>query len=535
MTYTTEAAKLSRQPFFIVKLELDTTISPGGAEYHCSGRSPLGQLFHSTIPVRGYDPTPTRMAVGAGLGFRGQVRVSFDDFAFGDNGTYWGKLLANNPYYLDRKLRVYTGFYDGVTFDWGNFKEKLYFIKKIQGPDSKGRVTVTATDPLTQLDGDQSKLPTTPNAKLAAALNSTATGTLNITDNTDFSASGGVADIGGEYVKYSGISGADSIITTERNAYGTESKSHSSGDQVSPCYDFDGDNVVDVIRNLITLYSPIDHASYIPDTDWNYQRDNFLVGANAIGVYKAGTDIKKEIEKLCEQFRLSVWWDDEAQEIKLLAIGPLVTAAKRININEHILDTGEDVIRDPSKAVSETIVYYGRKNHSKDIDDKNNYSDWLLVPNPNAQAGIGSKIREIYAYNIPTGGTTSANNLADRINSQLAEGLITYQFQVDIKDADIAVGQVVEAVTDKLQGTDGIPVPTSVIIIERDQIKGTVYQYKAIKTGFALGSKYRKIAPSSLSGVTYTTATDEQKATYMFIASNATNQFSNNDDGHWIY
>lgn len=535
MAFDTEKAKLSRQSFLIAKLELDTTISAGGSEYHCNGRAPLGQLFHSDIVDGGFDPTPTRMNPGSGLGFRGSVKIKFKDFNYGSAGTYWGRLLANNPFYLDRKLKIYTGFYDGVTFDWANFKEKLYFIKKIQGPDSRGYVTITAHDPLTLLDGDQSLIPTTPDAKLGAAITSSQTGTIDITDNTGFSATGGTADFDGEFVTYSGVSGVDSIVVTARGAFGSEAKSHSLNDPVSNCYGYNTSNVVDVIRDLIESYSPIDDAAYLPDTDWDTQRDEFLPNADAIGVYTAGTPIKEEIEKLCEYYRLSVWWDDEDQQIKLVHIGPLASTTKRININEHILDVGEDVKRDPTKAVTETIVYYGRRDHSKDDDDPNNYSEWYVTPNATAETGHGkAKVKEIFAKNIPASGNSSASTLADRVNAQYEYGDIAYQFRLDIKDADLKVGDIVEAYTNKIQGTDGQPVPTSFIVVERDLIKGTVYQYRALRTGFALGSNYRRIAPDSLAAVTYSTATDEQKATYLFI-SDVLGKFSNNDDGHWIY
>ncbi len=537
MSFDTEKAKLSRTPFLVVKFELDTTISPGGAEYHCSGRAPLGQLFYESIKEKGFDPTPTKMSVGSGVGFLGSVKIQLKDFKFGENGTYWGKLLANNPYYLDRKLKVFTGFYDGQSFDWDNFQEKLYFIKKINGPDSDGNVTVIASDPLTLLDKDQAQTPTTPNAKLASSITATQEGTVDITDNTGFDAAGGTADFDGEFVTYSGTSGADSIVIASggRGAFGSEAKEHDADDPVSPCYSYTTENVVDVIRDLIEKFSPIDHASYIPDTDWDFQRDNFLVGATATGVYPAGTPIKDEIDSLSEQFRLSVFWDDEDQEIKLVPIGPLVSAAKRINVNEHILKDQEDVIRDPTKAVSETWVYYGRINHADDETDPNNYEHWYIVPNAAATTGLGkAKVKKIFAKNIPAAGSSSANNLADRINSQLSEGLITYKFQLDIKDADVKVGQVVEVYTPLIQGTDGLPVPTSFVIIERDPIKGTLYRYKAVRTGFALGSNYRRIAPDTLDGLTYTSATDEQKATYLFIAD-IDEEFSDDDPGHWIY
>lgn len=535
MSFDTEKQKLSRHLFEFCKLELDNPISPSGDEYHCEGRGPLSEEYYPSIVKRGIDPVPTRMLPGEGLPYSGYIKFTFQDFPFGDQGTYFGRLIAANPYYQDRPLKFYTGFFDGENFSLSNFKEKLYFIQKIQGPDSNGRVVITAVDPLIQLSEKQARTPETPNAELASSLGAGATGTVNIGDNAGYSVDGGIAKINDEYLEYSGLSGSDSIVVVGRAAYGSSSASHDAGDNINPCYSFEDKNVVDVIRDLIELFSPIDHALYIPDSDWEYQRDTFMNGDVATGVIDAGEPIKGRINALCEYFRVSVWWDDELQKVSLKPIGPLISAAERYNTAENILDEGEDIVRDPSKAVSAVIVHFGRKDHSKDDDEKKNYSSHYVVPNPDAIAGHGKEIiREVYASYIPNSGTATANKLADRIIAQLSEGEITYHFRLDVRDSTLKVGDVFEVYTERLQGADGIPVPTSFIATEKDRLSPTVYQYRAIRTGFALGSKYRKVAPSSLAGLTYDAATDEQRATYMFIA-NSSGEFSNSDEGHWVY
>jgi hypothetical protein len=535
MAHADEIAKLARQPFTIVQLELDNTISTGGAEYHCSGRSPLGQLFYSSIPENGFDPTPTRMDVGSGLGFRGTVRVAFDDFAFGGAGTYFGRLLAANPYYLDRKLKLYTGFFDGVTFDWANFKEHLYFIKRIDGPDSKGRVTIQAADLLTLLDEDQARTPTTPNAKLASTLTAGATGTINIGDNTDFSTTGGTAQINDEFVAYSGVSGADSIIITARAQYGTTAAGHDADDAVSPCYSYSGENVVDVIYDLIDQFSPIDVSTYINLTDWEDERDNYLAGDAVTGIVTAGTPIKDKIESLCSQAMISVWWDDEDQEIKLKAVGPSVTPSASLNKTEHILNVGEKPQRDPSKAITEVWVYYGRKNHADDEEEPRNYASLYITPDAEATAGHGKpKVKKIFATDIPDSGTSTVNKLSSRLLSQYSQGENLYTFRLDVKDSGLKTGQLVDVATDLIQGTDGLPTTNSFLVIERDQLTPTVFQYKAQFTGFLTGAPYRLIAPNTLSGTDYTAASAAQRGKYGFIADTSTEEFSNSDPAHLI-
>lgn len=535
MTHATEKARLTRQPMTIVKLELDAAISDGGVEYHCTGRSPLGTLMYSSIPENGYKPTPTRLAVGSGLGFRGHISCSFMDFDFGSIGTYFGRLIAANPYYLDRKVTIYSGFYDGVTFDWANFQEQLYFLKKIDGPDAKGRVTISAADPLTLLDEDQAQIPATPNAALAALLSSAATGTINIGSNTGFSASGGVLAIDDEYIRYSGVSSTTSVVVSARGAFGTTAAEHDAAAPVEACHSYEAENVVDVIREMIELFSPLDHAAYINDTDWNYQRDNYLIGDTVSGVVRPGTPIKDEIESLCEQTWIAVWWDDEAQEVKIKAVGPTITPSAALNKTEHILDTAENLQRNPTKAITEVWVYFGRRNFAKDENEPKNYEDLYVTPDAAATTGHGkAKVKKIFAKNIPASGTSTVNKLSQRILSQNKQGEILYTFQLDVKDSGLVTGALAVITTDKLQGVDGVPVDSSFMVIERDHVKPTVYQYKAVKTGFITSSPYRKIAPNSMSGVTYTTATVGQIEEYAFVADTTTAEFSNSDPAHLI-
>lgn len=125
---------------------------------HCDGNSPIGEGIYPTI--KSIDTTPVKATPLKGLGYRGKVTIKMVDFPL-DNGTYFGRLIGSNPYYLDRPLKLYDGFWsEGDNFDLAaDFQEKLYFIKSIDGPSDKGVVTVEAVDILSKLDSDQAIAP----------------------------------------------------------------------------------------------------------------------------------------------------------------------------------------------------------------------------------------------------------------------------------------------------------------------------------------------------------------------------------------
>ena len=532
MTYATESASFARRPFSFVRLDFDNPLSAQGFEYHCTDRPPHGQQMFPTIDNRsGIDSVPTRIDYGSGLGYRGNIKITLSDFPYGAKGTYWGKLLASNPYYLDRKLTLYEGFYDGGSFSLADFKQKLYFIKSISGPDNKGNVVITAASILTLLDNDKAKVPDKTDGVLASALSAGVTGTINIGDNTGFSSTGGVAVIKSEYVRYSGVSGADSIVITSRGQFGTTDANQSAGDSVFDCFFFEDANVVDVVRRLIDEQSPIDAATYINDTEWNAERDDYLPNQLVTGVVVPQEDTKDIIEKLCTQGYIAIWWSEEEQRIKLRAIGPTVASVVSLNKNTHILNVGEKPNRDPKKAISAVLIFYGIRDPEEDHEDPKNYEYSYLKTDAEALAGLGTKIKTVYADYIPSSGSSSVSRLASRLLSQYKKGELSYIFQLDAKDVDtISPGERALISTDLIQDATGENEGTDFFVIERDRQRDpSRYQYKAIATGFLAVAGYRKIAPDSMSAVTYATATTDQKADYGFIADSTTVEMSNGD------
>ena len=124
MSYSTDAAKVSREALNIVRLDLDTKIS-GTYEYICDGISPPSDP--PIYPcVKSIEWIPTRTSQDGGLGYLGEVVITAEDFPWFDGvGTYFGRLIANNPYFLNRCVKIYSGFLSrGDTFSLSNFQER---------------------------------------------------------------------------------------------------------------------------------------------------------------------------------------------------------------------------------------------------------------------------------------------------------------------------------------------------------------------------------------------------------------------------
>lgn len=157
------------------------------------------------IPGESYIPciestklAPTVITPGQPFNKRANITIVFNDFPHHDRGvdpyvsdrtytpenqgTYFGKLLARNPFYQGRALRLKTG-YVADPFDTADLQTQNYIIEKITGPDKKGRVTVVAKDILKLADNERAQCPKASTASLASGITAGATTlTLNADD-----------------------------------------------------------------------------------------------------------------------------------------------------------------------------------------------------------------------------------------------------------------------------------------------------------------------------------------------------------------
>ena len=526
MSYTSKRDALGRQSLNIVELDLDTKITTGGKEYLCDGLVPNGQMFWPC--VQKIEWVPTRAAEDGGLGYFGQVVITCKDFDYPNGaGTYFGRLLANNVYYLDRVLKIWVGFFEsGDTFNFSDFQERRYFIQKIIGPDQNRNIKIEALDVLSQLK--KGLVPPATFGALNVALDSTTTGTLNIQDNTNFVNATRYALIDDEIVQYTSTSGGDSIVVSARAQLGTKADSHDANAPVKMIYTNDG-NVVDAIRDLVEDHSEIDHATYLPDTDWNAERDNFLSSETVALRVLDPTPTDQIIDKLGKQAYVNAWWDDVAKEIKLKAIGPTLTASTVWNDSDNILEDRITLKRDQNKVYTRVIVHYGKKDPTKG-NSADNYDTYIKIDST-IETDLGKeKTKIIYADTIPASGSTTASKIASRIIAQ-NKTPIDLSLLVDAKDSDIDVGDSIDISSDLLQGTDGLPQSTKLRVIEKSQQPNNRYKYRMVFSGIEAGNRYPVIAPGTVPD--YLSATTEQQNTYGWIAD-TDDEMSNGDDPYLI-
>lgn len=568
---------------------------------HCEETAPIGESIYPTI--KSIDTTPVKVTPLKGLGYRGKMTIQFVDFPL-ETGTYFGRLMAANPYYLDRPMKLYNGFYSkGETLDLaGDFQEKLYFIKSIDGPSDKGIVTFEAVDILSKLDSDQAIAPLEYELKLKTeilkenptdvtcpALDATETGNVEFTNGDKLPKGITRLTIESEYMTVecdgtttvdiiSRISGAahaagtpvtvssiveieigsqytiaagsyyvridDEILLMVRSAgdvwnvglraqYGTKEDDHDHNEAASLCYIVDNENVVDVIYNLIDEFTDIDVATYIDLTEWEQERDDYLLGEVVDLVISESTPVKKLIEELTSQTYILLWWDDTSQKIKLRSIGPNIASTKAIDHNRHILNSGHRLRTSQAKAINEVWVYYERKDWSGDKEKASNYKNLYIYVDVEASANLGArKVKKIFADSIRTEST--AAKISKRYVAQNKTGYKTLYFRLDPADAaDINLGDTLDITTDLEQDINGIPVQRNYLVILKDD-KINFVEFQAEATGFFVGEdvSYARIAPDNMTSFASASAAD--KLNYAFLADSVSIEMSDGSNPYLI-
>lgn len=503
---------------------------------------------------------PMKITPGKGLGHRGQVQVKLRDFTYHDRGidpyvatrsytpeaqgTYWGKLLARNPYYRGRPMRIRTG-YLGDSWDWGNFQTRLYIIDNISGPDKSGMVTITGKDPMTLLDDDRAQCPAPSTGVLAAGINSTAT-SFNLSPsgigNSEYPTSGTLR-IGSEEMTFSSRT-ADAVSGVTRAVNGTEADDHDADDVVQLAKVWSGVNVVDVIDDLLNNFVDGFDTSWIPydqgisgpatgtDDEWDEEKGFYLSSNDITRTLSKPTGINKIISELTEQHLFNMFWHDTDQELKIHAIAPPKANAPvgAFDDDSNILADSVRLTLDEKARVSQVWVYYNRIDNTEGGKPEAYHNLYIAADLNQEDADLyGTKaVKIIYADWVPS--QALAAQLAGRVLSRFYQVPKIIRFAVDAKDSDKSPSDLVSITTRFIQNEAGAREATRFEILQVDEKEaGHRAEIEALVSSF--NGLYGFIGPDTLGD--YSAESDANKQAYAFICPDS-GVFADGSNGYKI-
>lgn len=391
--------------------------------------------------------TPATVSLGDNLGERATLKVTFKDEPHSDTGdgydpyyaerfydpwgqgTHWGKFRARYPFLQGSDCRLYRGD-DGDDID--DMEVRYFIIESTEGPDADGRFSIIAKDMLKLLDGDRAQAPGVSSGRLISAItDSDTSATLTPTgignDEYPTGAPDFYACIGGkEIVKVT--SRAGDVLTIQRGMLNTEAVAHEGEERVQVVLAFEGEDVADIINELITTYSVVD-SDFVPIDDWLTETGLFLNSVYT-GYVTEPTPVKDLISELIEQAGLVVWWSDDPPQINLQVLRPVASSADTIDKSIIVKDSFS-VEDQPEKRVTQSWTFFGQRDPTRPVDEESNYRQAVATIDSDAEANAAtSAIRKIYSRWISLGGQTAAERVNDLILARYAIAPRKFEFKL---------------------------------------------------------------------------------------------------------
>ena len=469
-----------------------------------SNISPLGQRAVATITF--LDAPYSDMLTDPYRSTRSYIPIQ--------NGTFWTKWLVRNPYYQNRPIRIYEGYLGQAIED---MQVRHYLIDTITGPDSNGKISIVAKDPLKLADKQKSQAPFLTTGELSAGIDEMQTTITVVKAQVADYPTSGTLRIDDELITYTGVTNigtVDDVILEftgiTRGTDGSQADIHDIDSNVQLCLRYTDEKVWDVAYDLLTTYAKIP-ASYIPKADWDAEGNVWLPQFNVSTLITEPTGVADLLYELMEQVLFYIWWDERDQEIKLRAIRPIIGEAPVFTDDANILENSVSFSTDPKNRVSQVWVYYNQRNKAEAVDNASNYQQIELRADLDAESDNQygeSRIRKIYARWIQN--NAQAINLAARLLGASFNNPKYIKIRVDAKDRAIWTADIVDIYNRNIVNFNGEKeLERYQILSVNEVVSGEVIEYEMQKflfRGTRFGFYMVDDAPL------YADATEEEKS-----------------------
>lgn len=464
--------------------------------------------------VESVSTAPTVINPGGGgkrsgpLGQRASLKVVINDHPSSDNlvdpyvdergynplnrGTYWSKWIARNPYYNNRIIRVLEGY---LGEDLGNMRSRTYLIDRIDGPDNRGRVTITAKDILRLADDDKALAPKPSPGELVSDIDKDDNvGSIKVTGaGTSDYPSSGTLRINRECFKYTGrsMSGSDLQFTgVTRETDGTEAKSHKAGDRVQECLRYEDIRADDLAYEWLTDFAKVP-TEFIDKQAWKDEADLWLDQFEMSGLITEPTGVNALLGEITEQCLFHIWWDEREQLIKFSAVAPKIYEdIEAIDDVRNILADSVKIKDDPASRISQVWLFWDQRDPTESLTKDDNYTKVRIRVDADAEQSQQydeTKVRKIYSRWLQTEGQVI--NLSTRMLNKLRDTPKTMTIELDAKDRKYWTGDVIDVTHMGLVDYTGMPVQARWQILSAEEIEaGHKIRYELDLFEFEIGA-----------------------------------------------
>lgn len=569
MTWADHAARIERTPCWVIEVDLDwiddagvTATNPDGTLcYRTPATTDQGTLPVVTktrrwqsanvkaIPELDAIPCVAsvrlggdEVKIGRGLGYFGSATITLADFEDDDAraedpfashasrtglnlaaGTYFGKLLARNPWWINRPIRITEGWVTDGVWHAADALVHRFLVRDVQGPND-GKLTINAVGPLQLLNLDDAEAPRASEGVLAGDISAVAT-TATIHDATiaaDYPASGWVR-IGEEIAAYTRTG---QTLTLTRGAFQTVADTHAGDDLIQWVLRYDAVPLVDIIEDLLTTYGGVDPA-LLDLAGWATEQNSWLSLYDLSGTVSQPTKVLDLVQELLEASGSILWWDDQAGLVRFKAVRPALLPSATWT-DAFALLSRPQARTDVAERVSRCDVAIDLRDPTQDPKRASSYRVRVVgLPQGEEATQHGSaKVRLLATRWLTSAQLGLAKRASWLVTSQLRDGRRTIVVEVSAKDATVGIGDVVAITSRDLMDRRGVPETVRGVVVKREPVAmGSRYRYTLDRT--TNSARYIYLCPTGLP--TYASATPAQRDPGWFLAPAGGAAFGPND------
>lgn len=435
-------------------------------------------------------------------------------------GTFWKKLLARNPNYKGRPVKIYDGFV-GMTEAEFLSDGKMFSGVVDNITVGKGVVKIEAADLLKELD--KVDIPAKLNVKLASDISADQTSiTLTGMDLASMDSPTGYVRIGDEIIYYGAINTTTGILSScLRAQFLTAAATHNEGNKTQQVKYYAADNPFDTMQQILADAGVA--AGDIAATTFTAEKA-FAPDLNVEAIISEPTPASTLYFELVDLLECKTWVSESLQITiaRNLPNHPTRTYTA-LNDDANIIADSGAVDLNQKSLVTRCSIYWDW-DLIGDLDDIASFRRLTVAVDTEAE-GVNEYnetaekvIKTRWLRHLTTGSTEEEQDawigaIAGRKVWQHRDPQPIIQVDVEIKDSGILTGQFAEITTDEIQDVDGNDIAGENFQVVRRERKGNKITLKLLRL-----SDLRVLYITPDAAPDFSAATDAQKEIYGYIA-----------------
>ncbi len=423
------------------------------------------------VNVTLYDEPDTDVGVDPYLSTRDSVQ-----------GSFLRKLIARNPNYAGRPLKLYRGFYGLGRSD---FEQTFAGVIDTINIKENGTVVIEGADLLKTLS--KIEIPPKLNIRLSAAMTSSQD-VISVSDGTDLDAADGYIRIGDEVIYYATKTG-NQLTGCVRGCFGTEAADHTQNDKIQKCRYYEPQSPYDILVDMLIIDAGIDPL-YVNDSAYTALKAIDVSMVDFSALISEPTKLDTLYYEIIDLIDCKSWM---GEDLKITIAKNLPNYPGRtyqvFTDAENIIAESDSIDLNATSRKSRVSIYWDKSLTGK-LDEVSSYARLDVAVDADGESvnmyneSLEKKIMcrwlrsdymdEDYVIRYVA-------NLSKRILRLLKNPQPIYTFAVELKDSQVKTGDFVRITTDKILDVDGTPLSRHVYQIIKREPKGNKLILKAMQ------------------------------------------------------